>query len=298
MSNKIASPLSLMKNIVSKVRAMFNLPNQIRELNNQIRECRDLVLFGQNKLLQSNHPNPLNRSGRKCFSQTDEDGITLEILNRIDRIDAGVYAELGVGDGTENNTLILVALGWKGVWIGEENLAFQFGNGEHKKLAYLKEWITLENIADLLTKGLAEIGANAFDVISIDLDGNDIYFVEKILTSDFKPKLFIVEYNAKFPPPVQFQITYDPHHTWNIDDYFGASLSSFDRLFCKFNYRLVCCNSHTGGNAFFIDSAYSEFFSDVPTDINQIYVEPRYHLYDKYGHDNSARTIERIFDIH
>jgi hypothetical protein len=71
-------------------------------------------------------------------------------------------------------------------------------------------------------------------------------------------KLFIVEYNAKFPPPIEFQIDYDPRHTWAHDDYYGASLSSFDRLFSRFGYRLVCCNAHTGANAFFVDADHAE----------------------------------------
>ncbi len=296
MSNKTAASLSLIENVFLKIRGMLNLHNQIRELTDQIREIRNIILIGQTRLFQFDHPNPLNRYGRKCFSQTDEDGITLEILTRINRIKAGIYAEFGVGDGMENNTMILAALGWKGVWIGGEDLKARITERGKKKLSYLKEWITLENIVDLLSKGLAEIDAQDVDVISLDLDGNDIYFVAKLLASNFRPKLFIVEYNAKFPPPIEFQITYDPQHTWNIDDYFGASLTSFNRLFNEFKYRLVCCNSHTGGNAFFVDSKYSALFSDVPTDINQIYVEPRYHLCDKYGHDRSVRTIETILD--
>jgi hypothetical protein len=114
------------------------------------------------------------------------------------------------------------------------------------------------------------IQVNNVDVISLDLDGNDIYFVENLLSNNIRPKLFIVEYNAKFPPPVEFKITYDPKHIWKGDDYFGASLSSFDKLFSAFGYRLICCNSHTGANAFFIDKIYEKYFSDVPTDINKI----------------------------
>jgi hypothetical protein len=32
--------------------------------------------------------------------------------------------EFGVGDGTENNTLVLLSIGWRGAWVGGENLAF------------------------------------------------------------------------------------------------------------------------------------------------------------------------------
>ena len=267
-----------------------------KPIRKQLEEIKNLVLLTQVKTLQSNQPNPLNKFGKKCFSQTDEDGITLEILRRIGHIDDGFYAEFGVGDGTENNTLILAALGWKGFWVGGEKLKIDVDSANYKKFTYLRAWVTSENILDLTEKGCAKIDSEKLDVISVDLDGNDIYFVEKLLENGFKPKLFIVEYNAKFPPPVKFQIEYDPKHVWKGDDYYGASLTSFSNLFNNFGYKLVCCNSHTGVNAFFVDAAYLEFFSDVPTDINQIYVEPRYHRYTRYGHTQSLRTINKIIN--
>ncbi|OBH92838.1 hypothetical protein [Mycobacterium sp. E2733] len=256
-------------------------------------QLKDLILFDHSRSLKASHPNPLNRAGKKCFSATDEDGITLEILRRIGRLDDGVFAEFGVGDGTENNTLILAALGWKGFWVGGQDLAVAVE--DHPRFAYEKAWITADNIVALSRSCLQRIDATGVDVVSLDLDGNDIYLVEKLLADGIRPKLFIVEYNGKFPPPVKFQIDYDPDHVWQSDDYFGASLSSYAALFGRFDYRLVCCNSHSGSDAFFIDSALSEHFADVPTDIAQIYVEPRYFLYSGFGqHKTSPRTVARI----
>ena len=256
-------------------------------------QLKDLILFDHSQSLKANHPNPLNRAGKKCFSATDEDGITLEILRRIGRLDDGVFAEFGVGDGTENNTLILAALGWKGFWVGGQDLAVTVE--DHPRFTYEKAWITADNIVALSRSCLQRIDATRVDVISLDLDGNDIYLVEKLLADGIRPMLFIVEYNGKFPPPVQFQIAYDPDHVWQSDDYFGASLSSYAALFTRFDYRLVCCNSHSGSDAFFIDTAVFEHFADVPTDIEQIYVEPRYFLYGGFGaHKTSPRTVAKI----
>ena len=255
---------------------------------------REITLNDETKRIRDDHPNPLNKCGKKCFSQTDEDGITLEILRRINKLENGVYAEFGVGDGTENNTLILAAMGWKGFWVGGEELAFKTSS---KKFNYQKEWITLGNITELLNKGLKATNSKEIDVISIDLDGNDIYFVEKILENGLKPSLFIVEYNAKFPPPVEFRIKYKSEHIWSGDDYYGASLSAFINVFSKFSYKLVCCNSHTGANAFFVHQSFINEFSDVPDDVNSIYVEPRFHMYYQHGHRPSVKTIERIFEM-
>lgn len=285
---KFAAPKSV-RRAMARIGILADLPGEVRQLH-------DLVLGEQTRRMQSEHPNPLNRFGRKCFSQTDEDGITLEILRRMDSLDAGGYAEFGVGDGMENNTLILAAMGWRGFWVGGEEMAFTLQPRAQPRFSFSKEWVTRENIVALTTDGMRAVGLQRLDVISMDLDGNDIYFVEQLLGSGARPKLFIVEYNGKFPPPVKFQIAYDESHSWTGDDYFGASLSSFHSLFGQFQYRLVCCNSHTGANAFFIDDAFSSRFSDVPTDIGQIYVAPRYHLYHSYGHPQSVTVVERIFN--
>jgi hypothetical protein len=106
------------------VEAISNLPNHdflFEAISN---------LPNHDFLLQSVHAgraraakNPLNHFGAKYFSQTDEDGITLEIVKRIG-IACGTFAELGVGNGLENNTLILLANGWRGFWLGGEELSF------------------------------------------------------------------------------------------------------------------------------------------------------------------------------
>jgi hypothetical protein len=201
-----------------------------------------------------------------------------------------------VGNGTENNTLVLAALGWRGFWVGGETLLPNINQGRGNKFCYVKDWITLDNIVKITSRCLQQIERDTIDVISIDLDGNDIHLIRALLATGLRPKLFIAEYNAKFPPPIEFEIVYDSKHIWDGDDYFGASLTSLNKLFNKYNYRLICCNSHTGSNAFFIDQKFSHSFDDVPMDLNELFVGPRYVLYKQYGHPIATKTIERIFD--
>lgn len=241
----------------------------------------------------------MNRFGKKCFSQTDEDGITIEILKRIGCLEGGSFAEFGPGDGMENNTLILKALGWKGFWVGGENLLIS--TKTNKQFSFIMEFVTIKNIIELVLKGKKDVKCNDLDVISFDLDGNDLYLVDELLKNNFRPKLFIVEYNGKFPPPIKWSITYNEKHIWDGSDYYGASLASFNELFEKNNYKLVCCNSHTGSNAFFVKKEFEELFEDVPKDINDIYVSPRYFLHNVYGsnsfsHNQSVKTINKLFE--
>jgi hypothetical protein len=248
----------------------------------------NLQIWDRWKRDQNSHPNPLNRFGQKCFSQTDEDGITLEIVRRLG-LEVGTFAEIGAGDGLANNTLILLAMGWKGFWLGDEEL--KVNHKTSPRLEYFRGWISLDNLDQLMRAGMK---STPIDVLSLDLDGNDIYFADHILKNFSHPALFIVETNAKFLPPVRFSISYDKNNSWQGDDYYGASLQTFTDLFAKHDYFLACCNSGSGANAFFIRDEFRARFAEVPKDIRDIYVPPNYSDLTNYGHRTSVRTINRI----
>jgi hypothetical protein len=233
--------------------------------------------------------NPLNQYGAKYFSSGDEDGITLEILRRLE-LSSGTFAELGCGGGLENNTLILLAHGWRGFWIGGEDLSFD-NTINPDQLRFLKAWVTLNNLPRLIKEGMDQLDIRQVDVLSIDLDGNDYYFLRSILERGIQPKLIILEYNAKFPPPSRFVIDYDDKHIWKLDDYYGASLTSFVELLDQ--YTLVCC-SITGGNAFFVQNTYRSKFPEVPDSITDIFIGCRYQLFKHFAHATSPKTVEQI----
>ncbi len=261
-----------------------------------VRATAQLLRSSGNASLQ-NHVNPLTNCGGKVYSQNDEDGISFEILRRIGIVN-GVFAEFGVGNGTENNTLALAAAGWSGFWVGGEDLAFDFNPLQATTLNfhYQKHWIKQSNIVELYNNGLAAIKRKQCDLISLDLDGNDYYFVEALLSSGAHPEVFIVEYNAKFRPPIKFKIEYDDNHTWDGSDYFGASLATFVELFEAHGYFLACCNI-TGANAFFVKAKHRPQFADIATEIDQLYASPKYFLtgFDVAGHWLSLRAIVQIF---
>ncbi len=267
----------------------------LKKLEGYLVDARDLSIHSYRLALKESHKNPLNTFGRKCFSQSDEDGITLEILRRCNILKSGgTFAEYGVGTGMENNTLVLRALGWKGFWAGNEELAFEISCPK-ESFHYKKTWISVENIFEITVNAQKLLNVTDFDVISLDLDGNDLYLTEELLSRGILPKLFIVEYNAKYFPPIEWSVTYDPSHEWLGDDYFGASLMSFYVMFSKYKYKLVCCNSQTGANAFFVRDDFSELFGDVPLDINDIYAPASYLLPINSGHKNSLKSISNLF---
>ena len=271
-----------MKNFIKQLFLRTQILLGTRYINN----LYDLLLHKEFTERKNRHPNPINQnSALNGFSQHDEDSITLEILNRIG-LEKGYFVEFGVGEGLENNTLMLLASNWQGAWFGGQELAFEISAS--KRLDFKKIWITKENILGLYFSLQKDA-----DVISLDLDGNDFYLVEELLSNNVKPKLFIVEYNAKFPPQVDFKIDYNPSHSYQFDDHFGASLKSFNTLFSVFGYRLVCCNL-TGANAFFVRTDYAENFSDIPLDLDKIYCEPFYFLRNRKMHPTSLKTLAKI----
>jgi hypothetical protein len=162
-----------------------------------------------------------------------------------------------------------------------------------KPLFYKKAWASLDNINELVRSGLSAIAASDVDVLSVDLDGNDLYFTEALLDV-LHPKLVIVEYNANFPPPAGWAVEYDPNFRWDGTDYQGASLASFCDLLARFGYTLVCCNAATGANAFFVNNDYQPAFKDVPQDINNIFIGPTFQLPVRFGHPVSPKTIAQM----
>ena len=231
--------------------------------------------------------NPLTACGRRFFSQNDEDGILLEILRRLEISGSNVFLEFGVGNGTECNTIILLALGWRGLWVGGESLSFDLP--EESRLRFLNRWITRENAAQLAHEGLAALNAEVGDVrvASVDIDSNDGTIVRALLAGGVLPDVFVVEYNAKFPPGVEFEMPYDEGHVWEGDDYQGVSLQSWIGIFTSMQYSLVACNEN-GTNAFFVKTDSMHLFADVPKNMDQIYRIGHYGRYEQSGH----RTIQ------
>jgi hypothetical protein len=192
----------------------------------------------------------------QTFSQNGEDGILIEILNRIGSAN-NRFLELGSGDGTENNTKILLELGWKGLWVDGEKencTRAKYGNERHVKSGSLEvkhSLVTIENINQIL-----EEFENDIDVLSIDLDLNTYHLWEAI-NSSLCARVVIIEYNGFFPSDSDWVAEYRSDERWEGGIEMGASLSSISKLSKEKGYRLIGCEV-TGTNAFFIREELAE----------------------------------------
>lgn len=196
---------------------------------------RPFQLFFGVKLRRDN--SDLNKYEKKIYSQNGEDGIIEEIFNRIGT-QKKFFVEFGVEDAKECNTRNLKENhDWKGVWID--------GNGDGQRIK--KAFITSENINELFVEFNVP---REFDLLSIDVDGNDLW-IWKAIDKAYRPRVVVIEYNGTIPFWSSVSVKYNPGHIWDKTNYFGASLKALNKIAIQKGYKLVCCNK-MGVNAFFI----------------------------------------------
>lgn len=227
-------------------------------------------------------PKRLEPFGFKVYSQNDEDGILEEIFRRLG-IKTGTFVEIGVESGLECNSLYLIHKGWRGTWIeGDRNrrivIEQKFESILGARLKVVFSWVAAETVNPLLA---AVQTPSDLDLLSIDIDGNDIYVLEAL---DLRPKVVCIEYNAKFPGHLDKRAHYDPQRRWVGSDYMGASLKAVELVGAAKGYRLVGTNI-TGSNAFLVrEDLAGDLFSAPPT-AEHLHNPPRYWLsVDHYGH--------------
>jgi hypothetical protein len=246
------SPLVRLKSIVRAIHSINYIQVAMREdlqwlLGQQY--IKDILSEPRNQ-----EQKRLLKYGRKSFSQNDEDGIIAEIFKRIGT-DTKFFIEIGTESGMECNTRFLLHQGWRGAWVeaspmyveqmrrtfadeiktNQIEVVPQFVTPEFSKNVLMSKWPYLEGV----------------DLFSIDIDGIDYHIVEAM--GELRARLVIVEYNAKYSPPIDWVMPLNTKHAWDGSDYFGASLNAWHRLLSNRGYVLVGCGL-VGNNAFFVRS--------------------------------------------
>jgi hypothetical protein len=262
--------------------SLRNIENYLKELK-AIQTMR-LVDFDLRDHPRYGDPQRLLRYQSQVCSQNGEDGIIHEIFRRIGTT-TRIFVEVGVGNGSENNTAFLLSQGWTGFWIdGDSGFLGALENREDLRnncLKYLVAFASKENISALLE----QLGVpKEFDLLSLDVDQNTYYAWEGLRS--FRPRVVVVEYNAAIPPDVDWKIRYGSNRTWNGTQNFGASLKAFEVLGRQFGYSLVGCEL-SGANAFFVrDDLLADKFAEPFTSENH-YEPPRYSMSHRRSHPPS-----------
>jgi hypothetical protein len=217
-------------------------------------------------------------------SQNGEDGILHEIFQRIGA-ESRFFVEIGVGDGTENNTAFLLAQGWSGVWIDGDPAFTRTLAARPDLAAGVKGhcvYVSRENVATVL-RDLAV--PEAFDLLSLDVDQNTYYVWEGLAA--FRPRVVAIEYNGVVHPAVDWKVAYDPGRVWDGGWNCGASLKAFERLGARMGYALVGCDFN-GVNAFFVREDLAPGRFAAPFTAENHYEPPRLNAVPRFPY---GRTI-------
>jgi|LakMenE18May11ns_1017448.scaffolds.fasta_scaffold9925988_3 hypothetical protein len=203
---------------------------------------------------------------KKEYSQTGEEGFLEFILDNIGH-GKKFLVDIGAGDGQylSNTKYFLEYLGYKGIMID--------GNPKDNEQVK-KEWITSDNICDILKKYKCP---KEFTLLSLDLDGNDFDIIKSIC-GQYKPMLIVCEINGTIPEGVSKKIVYNPNHTWNNDDYYGFSFSAGLKLAEAMGYKAVFQN-----DALNLYLVRKDLLENPEEAINLNFQHCQYHPHNPYG---------------
>ena len=190
----------------------------------------------------------LARYELRGFSQNGEDGVLLEILNRIG-VTSRFFVEFGIQNGTEGNCVLLAdVLGWSGVFIEADDANFA-------ELAAKYAGFPVRTVQDLVTADRVDEIFRAAgvppvpDVVSIDIDGNDLYVWDALTVA--RPRVVVIEYNSGIRASGPVAQPHDPDRSWDGSGAFGSTVAALDTVAARHGYRLAHTDL-TGTNAFYV----------------------------------------------
>ncbi len=209
----------------------------------------------------------LRKAERNVYSQNGEDGIIEWLFRKIPPRHR-VCVEFGAWDGRNlSNTFHLVAdHGWRAVYI-EANprkfRALELTAAVHPSIKPVCSLVgasgesSLDNILE--RQGTPE----DFDLLSIDIDGNDYEVWEAV--ARFRPRVVVIEFNPTFPTDVSY-----------IDregrGYIGSSAAALTDLAARKGYGLV---GSCGTNLFFLREELFSALGEEPQDVASALVGKR-----------------------
>ena len=190
----------------------------------------------------------LTRYEHKVFSQNGEDGVLVEIFNRVGAT-SRYFVEFGIQNGTEGNAVLLAdVFGWSGLFLEADPQDFAELSAKYvgSRVACRQARVTAATIDALF----ADAGVPPEpDLLSVDIDGNDLYVWDALTAA--RPRVVVIEYNSGIAADRPLAQPHDPDRGWDGSGGFGANLAALDVVAARKGYRLA----HTdlsGVNAFYV----------------------------------------------
>lgn len=201
---------------------------------------------------------------RDEYSQTGEDGIIEKILDVIP-CNNKWCVEFGAWDGVHltNTRHLILKKDFSAILIEADKNRFRdlqrnYSTQGNKVLAIncFVGFGDNDNLDNILSNTTIP---HDFDLLSIDIDGNDYHVWSRL--EHYRPKIVVVEFNPTIPTDVAFVQKASPELSQ------GSSLRSLVELGKAKGYELVCVLPF---NAFFVDKQYFHLFeleSNAPEDL-------------------------------
>jgi hypothetical protein len=235
--------------------------------------------MGADNAMKPNHW--LNGFAANVNSQTGEDGIIEKVLESISDNNRWCV-EFGAWDGRYlSNTYNLIAnRGYSAVLVEGDRKKFrqlQKNFRANEKVIPIHAFVGFEEYDGLDSLLRATDIPVDFDVLSIDIDGNDYHVWAAV--KQYRPKVVVIEYNPTIPNPVEFVQARDMRVSH------GSSILSLDKLAKQKGYELVAA---TRLNAVFVDAKYFALFGIQDNSVDAIRSEQPDVTYIFNGYDGTV----------
>jgi hypothetical protein len=211
-------------------------------------------------------------------ARAGEDGIIAEIFRRVDT-NSKWCVEFGAVNGTHDSNVwtLIKNEGWSGVLIEADKTYFEKLPETYKdspQAICLNLFISFEGEQRLDAVFARTPLPKDFDLLSIDIDGNDYHVWESLV--EYRPRVVIVEFNPTIPNEIEFVQPRDMRLQQ------GSSLLALTKLAQKKGYELV---EVTGTNAFFVDASLLPLLDLADRSLDSLHGDTEYYtrlfqLYD------------------
>ena len=214
---------------------------------------------------------------KNVYSEIGEDGI-IEYIYTIIEPKHKYYVEFGAWDGISwsNTANLRINKQWTGLLLeADENKVKK--NKDSEKINLQHAFVTKDNINTLFDK--YNVPQN-FDVLSIDIDSDDLYVWDSL---KYRPTIVIVEINPGIKNDLPLSaIENESKIHGTRGNYFGANLHAFYNLALKKKYKLLTV---TYWNAIFIvDEEFDKFGIK---EISKEKMLNKYVIYNKFWVDRN-----------
>jgi hypothetical protein len=210
---------------------------------------------------------------RGRFSHANEEQILARYIKTLLPEDQPrTVVDIGAGNGVRwSNSYALLLAGWRALGIEADPQKAALLARAYRGFpaaSSIQARVAPENVNSLLADFAIE---KNFGVLCLDIDGNDYWVLDAILTK-FRPGLVLTEINENIPPPLRFVVKFDPDFQLRYH-FYGYSIAALADLCRRHNYGILGLEYNTAflapqelGAASFVDaeSAYREGYRDRP----------------------------------